>query len=83
MEKSRTRLTVGGNLINYPGDCGTPTADMLTVKLLINSVISTPYPKFMTINIKTFYINTPMPRFEYMKIKLSDYPEDVIQQYRL
>ena len=34
-----TRLTVGGNLIIYPGDCGTPTVDLLTVKLLLNSVI--------------------------------------------
>ena len=24
----RVRITVGGNLINYPGDCGTPTADI-------------------------------------------------------
>jgi len=82
-EKNRMRLTVGGNLINYPGDCGTPTADMLTVKLLLNNVISTPYAKFMTIDIKNFYLNTPMPRFEYMKMKLSDYPEDVILQYGL
>eukprot|EP00804_Cyclotella_cryptica_P025711 CCRYP_002912-RA/>CCRYP_002912-RA protein AED:0.45 eAED:0.45 QI:0/0/0/1/1/1/2/0/112 len=37
----RIRLTVGGNRINYPGDCGTPTADMITVKILLNSVIST------------------------------------------
>jgi hypothetical protein len=28
----RTRITMGGNLINYPDDCGTPTADLLTVK---------------------------------------------------
>ena len=40
----RTRLTVGGNLIVYPGDCGTPKVDLLTVKLLLNRVISTPYP---------------------------------------
>ena len=24
----RTRITMGGNLINYPDDCGTPTADL-------------------------------------------------------
>ena len=56
----RTRLTVGGNLIVYPGDCGTPTVDLLTVKLLLNSVVSTPGAKFMTIDIKDFYLNTPM-----------------------
>ena len=40
-EKKRTRLTVGGDRINYPGDIGTPTACLLKVKLLVNSVVST------------------------------------------
>ena len=82
-EKNRTRLTVGGDRINYTGDCGTPTADLLTVKLLLNSVISTPYAKFMGIDIKNFYLNTPMPRFEYFRLKLDNFPEDVILQYGL
>ena len=51
-DKYRTRITMGGNLINYPGDCGTPTADLLTVKLLFNSIISMPNAKFMSIDIK-------------------------------
>ena len=38
-EPNRTKLTVGGNKINYPDDCNTPTADMLLVKLLLNSII--------------------------------------------
>ena len=58
----RTRITMGGNLVNYPDDCGTPTADLLTVKLMFNSIISTPNAKFMTINIKDFYLMTPMDR---------------------
>jgi hypothetical protein len=79
----RTRLTVGGDRVNYPHDCGTPTVDLLTVKLLLNSVISTPGAKFMTIDIKDFYLNTPMPRYEYMRLKLSDLPDDFIKQYNL
>ena len=54
------RLTVGGNRINFPGDCGTPTADMITVKILLNSIISTVNAKFMTVDTKDFYLNTPM-----------------------
>ncbi len=46
---------MGGNLINYPDDCRTPTTDILTIKLLFNSVISIPNAKFMTIDIKDFY----------------------------
>ena len=41
-DKYRTRITIGGNLVNYPGDCGTPTANLLTVKLLLNSIIPLP-----------------------------------------
>jgi len=62
----RIRLTVGGNRINFPGDCGTPTADLITVKILLNSVISTKTAKCMTIDIKDFYLNTPMNHLEFM-----------------
>ncbi len=79
----RTRITMGGNLINYPGDCGTPTADLLTVKLLFNSVISTPQAKFMCIDIKDFYLCTPMERYEYFSMKLELFPEDIIEEYGL
>ena len=64
-DKYRTRITIGGNLINFPGDCGTPTADLLTVKLLFNSIISTPNAKFMSIDIKDFYLCIQMKRYEY------------------
>jgi len=75
----RTRITMGGNLINYSDDCGTPTADLLTVKLMLNSVISTPNAKFITIDIKDFYLMTPMDRYEYFRMKLELFPEDIIK----
>jgi hypothetical protein len=74
---------MGGNLINYPGDCGTPTADLLTVKLMLNSVISTPNAKFMTINIKDFYLMTPMDWYEYFWMKLELFPPDIVEEYKL
>ena len=73
----QTQLTVGGNLIAYPGDYGTPTIDVLTVKILLNSIISTPGDKLMTIDIKDFYLNTPMARYEYMRLKLCNLHEEV------
>jgi hypothetical protein len=82
-EIHRTRLVAGGNRVNYPGDAGTPTADLLTIKLLLNSIISTSGAKFMTMDIKDFYLNTPMARYEYMRLKLADMPEDVIAHYNL
>ena len=37
----------------------------------------------MTINIKDFYLNTPMSRYEYMRLKLCNIPEDVALHYNL
>jgi len=79
----QTRLTMGGNLVNYPDDCGTPTADLLTVKLMLNSAISTNNAKFMTIDIKDFYLMTPMKRYEYFRMKIDLFPQDIIEEFNL
>jgi hypothetical protein len=55
-------LVAGGDRVHYPRDAGTPTANPLTIKILINSIISTAGAKFMTMDIKDFYLNTPMAR---------------------
>jgi hypothetical protein len=60
-----------------------PTANLLTVKLLLNSIISTKDVQFMTMDIKDFYLNTLMAGYEYMHLRLSDMPEDVIEHYKL
>ena len=82
-EKNRTRATLGGNRVHYPGDVGTPTADMLLFKVLLNSVVSTLGAKFMTLDVSNFYLNTPMKRFEYVKLRLSDIPDEVVKEYKL
>ncbi|KAL7480170.1 hypothetical protein ACHAW6_005874 [Cyclotella cf. meneghiniana] len=79
----RTRATMGGNLINYPDDVGTPTADLLLIKIFLNSVISTPGAKFANADISNFYLMTPLKRPEYAKIKLSDIPDEIIKEYKL
>jgi hypothetical protein len=82
-EKERTILTVGGDQIEYPGDKSTRTAGLTTAKILINSVISTLGAKFLVIDIKIFYLNTPLGRFEYMVINLSSLPQETIDKYNL
>ena len=37
----------------------------------------------MTIDISNFYLNTPMDRYEYMRMKLEMFPDDVIEEYNL
>ncbi len=34
-------------------------------------------------DIKKFYLCTPMTRYEYMQLKLADMPDDVIAHYKL
>jgi hypothetical protein len=82
-EPNRTRLVAGGDRVHYPGDTSTPTANLLTIKILINSIISTAGAKFMTMDIKDFYLNTPMARYEYMQLHIADILEDVIKHYDL
>ena len=53
-----------------------PTADLLTIKLLLNGVIPTPTAKFMTMDIKNFYLKTQLKQYEYIQLK-----RDVLQQY--
>jgi hypothetical protein len=74
---------VGGDRVSYSGNAGTPSANLLTVKILINSIISTPGKKFMTMGIKDFYLNTPMARYKSMQLRIADIPEDIIEHYNL
>jgi hypothetical protein len=82
-EKERTRLTVGGDQIEYPVDKSTRTAGLKTAKIFINSVISTQGAKFLVIDINFFYLNTPLGRFEYMVINLVSLPQEMIEKYDL
>ena len=80
---NRTRITVGGNRINYPYNVTTQTAELCTHKLLINSVVSKPRAKYMTADIGNFYLGTHMERKEYMFIPLHLIPKEIQTQYQL
>jgi hypothetical protein len=82
-EKERVRLTVRGNILDYSGDVATSTADITTFKIPINITLSTDDATMMMMNIKNYYLGTPLPRFEYMKMLLSRFPEEIIKKYNL
>ena len=79
----RIRFTVCGNRLDYAGPVSTETAEIHTANCLINSVISTKGARFLCLDIKDFYLNTPMNRYEYMWIQMADIPEEVQEQYKL
>jgi hypothetical protein len=59
-DPNRTRITLGGNCICYPGDVGTNTALLELLKLLLNSVLSWKGACFSFIDLKNFYLDTLM-----------------------
>ena len=81
--KERTRLTVGGNLLDFTGNLSTPTASVTTAKCVINSVISTPKAKCLTADIQHFYLNNDLPDLEYMRLPITITPQDFIEAYKL
>ena len=60
IETHRTRLTVGGDLIDYPGEVSTPTLDLTNMKLHINSAISDVKSRYLCMEVKYFYLNNQM-----------------------
>jgi hypothetical protein len=82
-EKHRVRVTVGGDILDYSGETATSNADITTFKILINSTLSTKNAKMMMMDIKIYYLGTPLHTYEYMRLPLSILPLDIIEKYKL
>ena len=74
---------MGSFITNYTGEISTETAELELIKMHWNSVLFTKKAKYMTMDISNMYLNTPLDRFEYMRIKLIDFPQEVIDEYKL
>lgn len=80
----RIRGTAGGDLItDYPYATSAFVADVETVKILLNAAISEQDAKLMTADANDFFLCSTLPRSEYIKIKRSVIPEDIITRYSL
>ena len=77
------RITAGGNVIKYAGELTTRTANLTTAKILWISVISTEDARFMGIDIKSFYLETFIDQYEYMRFPIDILPEHTKNQYNL
>ena len=82
-DSESVRLCVGGDRLEYDSNIRTPTADMTTVKLLLNSAISTKNAKFMTMDIKKICLGKPMEKYEYGRFNLRDIPQEFIVAHNL
>jgi hypothetical protein len=52
--------------------------DITTFKILINSTLSTKDAKMMMMDINNYYVGTPLPKYEYMRLPISILPLAII-----
>jgi hypothetical protein len=74
---------VGGDRLDYNGETTTSTADIKTFEILINSTLSTKDAKMTMMDIKNYYLGTPLPTYEYMRLPISILPDEIIEKYHL
>ena len=82
-EVNQTRITAGGDRLEFQGNTSTETAGLETAKMVFNLVVSTPDAKFMTIHIRNMYLNTPLQEYQYVQFNLNMIPQEVINHYGL
>jgi hypothetical protein len=57
---------VGGDILKYSGKVATSKADITTFKNVINITLSKKDAYMMMMDIKNYYLGTPLPRYECM-----------------
>ncbi len=79
------RIVVGGDRLSYNQDPGSPATSLVETKILLNSVISDAHrgARFISYDLKDYFLATPMDRPEFMKVKLKYFPDDIINKYQL
>ena len=83
-EPWRVCITVGGDRLTYDDDFGSPAANIIK-KLLVNSVISDAKKgaRFMSADLKDFFLSTPMERTECTRVNYRHIPNDIRDCYNL
>ena len=80
--KFHTRATIGGDQIDYPYNTSAVTANLESIKILFNAAISDNI-NLSTIDLEDFYLGTPLPHREYIRIPIRFIPKKVIEYYKL
>ena len=74
----RLRMCMGGDKMESVMDTTTRTAYLTTCKFHMNGVVSTPGAIFAGGGVKDFYLNTPLKKKIYGKVKAKYIPEATI-----
>jgi hypothetical protein len=79
----RVRMTLGGGRIEYPGEVAIKMADLVVTKSILNIVCSTKAALYINMDINSYYLGTPMERYEYVCIPISMVPDEIMDEYNL
>ena len=84
-EPWRVRIVAGGDRLSYPGDPASPAANLLETKIMLNSVISDAKKgaRFAALDLKDYFLGSPMERPEYMRVHIDKFPPDIVEWYNL
>jgi hypothetical protein len=83
IEKERVRLTVGGRHVRLLWRCRNFHGGNHNIQ---NPHQQHPFHRRRSNDDdghKSYYVGTPLPRFEYMKMLLSRFPEEIVDKYNL
>jgi hypothetical protein len=80
--KFRTRATIGGDRIDYPYTTTAITAELESIKILMNAMISD-NAAFSTVDLEDFYLGTNLPHPEFIRIPAKFISKKVMQFYLL
>ena len=71
--------------MTYNADAGSPAANMLETKIIINSTISNAHrgARFMSADLKDFFLATPMEGEEFMKVNYKHFPNNIKKRYKI
>ena len=79
----RTQITAGGHPLDCDGETATNSASMETVKIPLNSVLSTSGARLSTLDVKMMHLESLLKDPQHMRFKLSQIPDDFQRQCNL
>ena len=80
-DQNSKRITITGGHILVPFDVSTPTVSLELVNLVVYRVLSRQNAQFSAFDIKNYYLDTPMEKPEYVRVKLEYLPQEYIEEY--
>jgi hypothetical protein len=82
-DPNRTRITAGGDQLDYDGETATQSASMVTIKVHWNSVLSDLDAKYCCADASNMYLETVLPEAQYVRFKIDEIPRTIQEQYDL